>query len=51
VLVLATLTREYVRGHLTYRYVVCPDVAKARALELAVRMGELVTGRPCLNPL
>jgi predicted GIY-YIG superfamily endonuclease len=45
------LTREYVRGQLTYRYVTCPNVAEARALERAVRMGELAAGRPYLNPL
>jgi predicted GIY-YIG superfamily endonuclease len=45
------LTRDYVRGQLMYRFVLCPDVPVARALERAVRAGELVAGRPYLNPL
>jgi hypothetical protein len=50
-LLLDRLTRDYIRGHLSYRFLVCRDGAAALATERAVRAGQLPAGRPYLNPL
>lgn len=50
-LLLDQLTRNYIREHLSYRFLVVRDGAEAHAAERAVRAGSLPTGRPYLNPL
>lgn len=45
------LTRDYVREHLSYRFLACRDGAEALAMERAIRAGQLPAGRPYLNPL
>ena len=50
-LLLDRLTRDYIREHLSYRFLVCRDGAAALATERAVRAGQLPAGRPYLNPL
>ena len=50
-LLLDQLTRDFIREHLSYRFVVYGDGAEALAVERAVRAGGLPTGRPYLNPL
>jgi hypothetical protein len=41
----------YVQDRLSYRVTITPDVLVARAVEDAARSGELVAGKPALNPL
>jgi hypothetical protein len=50
-LLLDQLTRDYIRDHLTFRFMPCRDEAEARGLERAVRAGQLPAGRPYLNPI
>lgn len=45
------LTKQYVREHLSYRYVLTPTGAQARSLEADVRANGLRgAGKPLLNP-
>ena len=48
---LDTITRDYIRGHLAFRFVAVPDGPSAHALERRARRGELRAGVPRLNPL
>lgn len=50
-LLLDRLTRDYIREHFRYRFLVCRDGTEALAIERAVREGELPAGRPYINPL
>jgi hypothetical protein len=50
-LLLDRLTRDFIREHLSYRFLVCRDGAEALAAERAIRAGQLPAGRPYLNPL
>ena len=50
-LLLDQMTRAYIRDHVGFRYLICPDGARAVALERQVREGALAAGRPYLNPL
>ncbi len=50
-LLLDQMTREFIRSHLCYRYLICPDGATALAAEREMRAGGLPAGRPYLNPL
>lgn len=50
-LLLDRLTRDCIREHLGYRFLVCRDGAEALATERAIRAGQLSAGRPYLNPL
>ncbi|MGO9961439.1 MAG: hypothetical protein ACLP50_36605 [Solirubrobacteraceae bacterium] len=50
-LLLDRLTRDYIREHLSYRFLVSRDGAEALSTERAVRAGQLPVGRPYLNPL
>lgn len=45
------LTKRFIRGQLSYRFLACPDGRQALALERQVRAGSLPAGRPYLNPL
>lgn len=46
------LTREFIRAHLSYRFVTTATGAEARALESLIRRDGLADhGRPLLNPL
>ena len=44
------MTREYIRSHLSYRYVVVEDGKAALSLEREVQEGALSAGKPLLNP-
>ena len=49
---LDALTREYIRTHLAYRFLVTPTGGEARNLERVIQRGGLPSGRrPLLNPL
>ena len=48
---LDALTRDYIREHLTYRFVATGDGAEAFEIERQVQRGALRTGQPLLNPL
>ncbi len=48
---LDTRTGEFIRQHLSYRFVEVPDGATALTLEREVRRGALAAGPPFLNPL
>jgi len=50
-LLLDVMTRNFIRSHLGYRFMVYGDGAEALAVERAVRAGGLPAGRPFLNPL
>lgn len=50
-LLLDRLTRDFIREHLSYRFLICRDGAQALGTERAVRAGLLPAGRPYLNPL
>ena len=50
-LLLDQLTKNYIREHLSYRFLLCRDGTHAHATERAVRAGSLPAGRPYLNPL
>jgi hypothetical protein len=50
-LLLDRLTRDYIREHLGYRFLVCRDGEEALAVERSIRAGQLPAGRPYLNPL
>lgn len=43
--------RDYIRGHLSYRFAVTADGVTALATERAVRRGGLTGRKPLLNPL
>jgi hypothetical protein len=47
---LDTLTCDFIRANLGYRYVVTADAAAAFAVERAVKGGALGAGKPLLNP-
>lgn len=51
VLSLDQLTKGFIRGQLSYRFLICADWRQALALEREVRAGCLGAGRPYLNPL
>ena len=48
---LDALTRDYIREHFAYRFVVTSDGAEALELEREVKRGALEVGQPLLNPL
>jgi hypothetical protein len=50
-LLLDQMTKDFIRAHLSYRFVVYPDGAEALAAERALRAGQSSAGRPYLNPL
>ncbi len=45
------LVRDYVRDHLTYRFVETRDGAEALEIEDAVRRGGLKAGKPLFNSM
>jgi hypothetical protein len=45
------LTKTFICGQLSYRFLICPDGRQALDLERRVRAGSLPAGRPYLNPL
>jgi hypothetical protein len=45
------MTKDFIRGHLSYRFAVYPNGAEALAAERDVRAGQSPAGRPYLNPL
>jgi hypothetical protein len=51
VLSLDAKVREFIRGSLSFRFVVTRDGREAAKLERAVRRGALAAGNPFLNPL
>ena len=50
-LLLDQMTKDFIRRHLSYRFVVYPSGAEALAAERDVRAGQSSAGRPYLNPL
>lgn len=50
-LLLDQMTKNFVRGELSYRFLVCRSGAEALAIERDVRSGGLPAGPPFLNPL
>ena len=44
------LTRNYIRQHLSFRFVEMPDGPSAHALESRIKKGALSAGKPLLNP-
>ena len=50
-LLLDQMTKSFIRGQLSYRFLVCRSGAEALAIERDVRSGALPAGRPFLNPL
>ena len=50
-LLLDQMTKDFIRAHLSYRFVVYPNGAEALAAERALRAGQSSAGRPFLNPL
>jgi hypothetical protein len=50
-LLLDQMTKQFIHRHLSYRFVVCKSGAEALAIEREVRTGQLLAGRPYLNPL
>lgn len=49
-LLLDQMTREYIRGRLSYRFLETPDGRSALRLEAEVQRGALAAGMPYLNP-
>jgi hypothetical protein len=47
---LDSLTKDYIRRELSYRFIEVEDGATALTIESAVKRGELSAGRPFLNP-
>lgn len=45
------MTREFIRRHFTYRFVVVADPSEVLDLERQVRAGAMSSGLPFLNPL
>jgi hypothetical protein len=50
-LLLDQMTKAFIRGGLSYRFLLCRGGAEALAIERAVRSGGLPAGRPFLNPI
>jgi hypothetical protein len=50
-LLLDQMTKDFIRGQLSYRFVVCSSGTEALALERYLRAGQSTAGRPYLNPL
>lgn len=50
-LLLDQMTKDFIRGHFSYRFAVYPNGAEALAAERDVRAGQSPAGRPYLNPL
>ena len=50
-LLLDQMTRDYIREHFSFRFVIHDDGTQALEVEQAVRAGSLPAGRPYLNPL
>ena len=50
-LLLDQMTKDFIRRHLSYRFVVYPSGAEALAAERDVRAGQSSAGRPYMNPL
>lgn len=50
-LLLDQMTKDFIRSHLSYRFVVYPSGAEALAAERELRAGQSLAGRPYLNPL
>jgi hypothetical protein len=46
-----TLTRDYIRARLAFRWVSSPSAADALGLERRIRAGASAAGKPFLNPL
>jgi hypothetical protein len=49
-LLLDQMTKDFIRGHLSYRFAVYPSGAEALAAERDLRAGQSPAGRPYLNP-
>jgi hypothetical protein len=50
-LLLDQMTKDFIRRHLSYRFVVYPSGTAALAAERDIRAGQSPAGRPYLNPL
>ena len=50
-LLLDQMTKDFIRGHLSYRFAVYPGGAEALTTERALRAGRSPAGPPYLNPL
>jgi hypothetical protein len=50
-LFLDQMTKDFIRRHLSYRFVVYPSGAEAFDVERRLRAGQASAGRPYLNPL
>jgi hypothetical protein len=50
-LLLDQMTKDFIRGHLSYRFAVYSSGAEALAAERNLRAGQSPAGRPHLNPL
>ena len=50
-LLLDQMTRDFIRRHLSYRFVIYPSGAEALAAERDVRAGQSSACHPYLNPL
>jgi hypothetical protein len=50
-LLLDQMTKDFIRAHLSYRFVVYPDGVESLAAERALRAGRSSAGLPYLNPL
>jgi hypothetical protein len=50
-LLLDQMTKDFIRAHLSYRFLVYSSVTEALAAERALRAGQSPAGRPFLNPL
>ena len=50
-LLLDQMTKDFIRRHLSYRFVVYPNGAEALAAERTLRGGQSPAGHPYLNPL
>lgn len=50
-LLLDQMTKQFIHRHLSYRFVVCKSGEEALAIEREARAGQLLGGRPYLNPL
>lgn len=44
------LTRDFIREHLTFRFVTSPDGRSALELERSIQAGAMPVGKPQLNP-
>jgi len=51
ILLLDQMTKNFIRKHLSYRFLVYPSGKEALTAEREVRAGSLPAGRPYLNPL